>query len=157
MSRLSRCGNRPLVSAVVRRIGRPPNLVRVAVLVFAAAVLTLGLHDSRDPENAQSENLSFLHSVVAADERVGPVISESVISEPGGSGGQIVHCPDHCPRASAVRLRPGYLWYGVLLIAGLLIGGSCSLVWCARPRAARRTVTGAAGAELLLRLCVCRR
>lgn len=152
MSRLSRYGNGPLVSAVVRHIERPPNLVRVAVLIFAFVVAALGLHDSRNPENTPSETLSFVHSVLATEEQAGPALSESA-----DSGGQSVHCPYHCLRAPLVRPRAGYLWYAALSIAGLLLGGVCCRVYFARPRRARRTFAGTAGAELLLRLCVCRR
>lgn len=114
--------------------------------------MALGLHDSRNPENTPSETLSFVHSVIATEEQAGPALSES--TDPGG---QIVHCPYHCLRAPLVRPRAGYLWYAALSIAGLLLGAVCFRVCFARPRAARRTVAGAAGAELLLRLCVCRR
>ncbi|WP_280422196.1 hypothetical protein [Nocardia carnea] len=136
----------------MRHIGRPPNLVRVVVLVFATVVLTLGLHDGLESETVSPENLSFAHSVIAAGERVAPAVSESAESI-----GQIVHCPYHCLRAPVVRPRASYFWYAAMSIVGLLLGGVCARARYARPGAARRTATGAAGAELLLRLCVCRR
>jgi len=136
----------------VRHIGRPPNLVRVAVLIFAFVFAALGLHDGRNLENKPYETVSSVLSGGASDDQAGPALSESA-----DSGGQSVHCPYHCLRAPLVRPRAGYLWYAALSIAGLLLGGVCCRVCFARPRPARRTFAGTAGAELLLRLCVCRR
>ncbi|NKY56922.1 hypothetical protein [Nocardia flavorosea] len=136
----------------MRHIGRPPNLARVVVLVFALVVLTFGIQHGPNPETASSEKLSFVHTVVAMHEPIGYAIAVSP-----DKGSETVHCPYHCVRAPAVRPRVGYLWYPALLIAGLLIAGVYCRRWDIRPRAARRTAIGAVGAELLLHLCVCRR
>lgn len=136
----------------MRHIGRPPNLVRIVVLVFATVVLTFGIQHVPNPEAVSFQKLSFVHSIFALHEPVDYVLSESP-----DAGGQAVHCPFHCVRAPAVRPRAGYLWYPALLIAGLLIVGACYRRWDDRPCATDRTATAAVGAELLLRLCVCRR
>ncbi|WP_280456823.1 hypothetical protein [Nocardia carnea] len=136
----------------MRHIGQPPIVVRVVGLVFAAVILTLGIQHGPSLEQPSSEELSFVHSIIAVQESAGPAGSET--ADPGG---EAVHCPYHCLRVPGVRPRAGYLWYTALLVAGLLIASACYRRWYVRPRTAGRTAGGTAGAELLLRLCVCRR
>lgn len=152
MSRLSRYGNGPLVSAVVGHIGRLPNLVRVLVLICAAAVVTFGIQVGSATETVPSEKLSVLQPVIVAEDRVNLVVAESV-----DSSRQTVRCPYHCFRAPVVRPRVEDFWYAALLIAGLLLGGAGHRAWYCWSGVVRRAAAGAAGAQLLLRLCVCRR
>ncbi|WP_280401611.1 hypothetical protein [Nocardia carnea] len=135
----------------MRHPGRPPNLLQVLVLVFAAVVLTLEVKDGRNSEAASVERVSVLQVSTVVGERVVPGGAES-----SDSAGPAAHCPHLCFRASAVRPRTGYVPLVILLFAGLLLGGAVFRRSSSRSLAAGPDV-GVKGAELLLRLCVCRR
>ncbi|WP_063035604.1 hypothetical protein [Nocardia grenadensis] len=135
----------------MRHIARAPELVRVLVLVFAAVVLTLEVRDGQLVDPRETTYVSLVSSLVAVHNS-----AETEVERPSETGGQSVHCRYACARAAAPRPRFDDLWPAALLFMGLVVG---LLVYTRRisPSALPAPAAAAAGEEILLHLCVCRR
>lgn len=135
----------------MRQIARTPRLLRLLVLVLAAMVLTLEVRDGRMVDPRESTYVSLASTVVAEINA-----ADAGSERPGETGGQSVHCRYACLRAAVPRPRLDDLWPIALLVVGLVIGLSDSARRSVRTALPAPDAT-ATGADLLLRLCVCRR